>query len=110
MRIIKLKFSIFFPFIFLFIFSHVLHANDDPYPKNPKIDVINYIFDIKLSDKSNEIICDVLVDLRFLETGIKKIRLDLVKSSQKTENKGMTVLNVRSGEITSQLWPKSEER
>ena len=109
MRIIKLKFSIFFPFIFLFIFSHFLHANDDPYPKNPKIDVINYIFDIKLSDKSDEIICDVLVDLRFLETGIKKIRLDLVKSSQKTENKGMTVLNVRSGENSLEFLHEENE-
>ena len=109
MRIIKLKFSIFFPFIFLFIFSRGLHANDDPYPKNPKIDVINYIFDIKLSDKSDEIICDVLVDLRFLETGIKKIRLDLVKSSQKTENKGMTVLNVRSGENSLEFLHEENE-
>ena len=109
MRIIKLKFSIFLPLIFLFIFSHVLHANDDPYPKNPKIDVINYIFDIKLSDKSDEIICDVLVDLRFLETGIKKIRLDLVKSSQKTENKGMTVLNVRSGENSLEFLHEEDE-
>ena len=109
MRIIKLKFSIFLPFIFLFIFSHVLHANDDPYPKNPKIDVINYIFDIKLSDKSDEIVCDVLVDLRFLEKGIKKIRLDLVKSSQKTENKGMTVLNVRSGENSLEFLHEENE-
>ena len=109
MRIIKLKFSIFLSFIFLFIFSHVLHANDDPYPKNPKIDVINYIFDIKLSDKSDEIICDVLVDLRFLEKGIKKIRLDLVKSSQKTENKGMTVLNVRSGENSLEFLHEENE-
>jgi hypothetical protein len=109
MRIIKLKFSIFFPFIFLFIFSHFLHANDDPYPKNPKIDVINYIFDIKLSDKSDEIICDVLVDLRFLETGIKKIRFDLEKSSQKTENKGMTVLNVRSGENSLEFLHEENE-
>ena len=109
MRITKLNFSIFFPFIFLFIFSRGLHANDDPYPKNPKIDVINYIFDIKLSDKSDEIICDVLVDLRFLETGIKKIRLDLVKSSQKTENKGMTVLNVRSGENSLEFLHEENE-
>ena len=109
MRIIKLNFSILFPFIFLFIFSHVLHANDDPYPKNPKIDVINYIFDIKLSDKSDEIICDVLVDIRFLEKGIKKIRLDLVKSSQKTENKGMTVLNVRSGENSLEFLHEENE-
>ena len=109
MRIIKLKFSILFPFIFLFIFSHVLHANDDPYPKNPKIDVINYIFDIKLSDKSDEIVCDVLVDLRFLEKGIKKIRLDLVKSSQKSENKGMTVLNVRSGENSLEFLHEENE-
>ena len=95
MRIIKLKFSIFLPLILL-TFNNLVHATDDPYPKNSKIDVINYIFDIKLSDKSDEIFCKVSVDLRFLEEGINKIRLDLINSSPKLNNKGMTVINVRS--------------
>ena len=95
MRIIKLKFSIFLPLVLL-TFNNLVHATDDPYPKNSKIDVINYIFDIKLSDKSDEIFCKVSVDLRFLEEGINKIRLDLINSSPKLNNKGMTVINVRS--------------
>ena len=32
------------------IFNHISYGNLDPYPKNPKVDVISYIFDIKLSE------------------------------------------------------------
>ena len=93
-----MKTSIFLPFISFMIFNHISYGNLDPYPKNPKVDVISYIFDIKLSDKTDEIICDESVDIRFLAKGIKKIRLDLVKSSKKPENKGMTVLDVKSND------------
>ena len=93
-----MKTSIFLPFISFMIFNHISYGNLDPYPKNPKVDVISYIFDIKLSDKTDEIICDESVDIRFLAKGIKKIRLDLVKSSKKLENKGMTVLDVKSND------------
>ena len=30
----------------------------DDYPKNPKIDAINYAFKIELSDETDEIVCD----------------------------------------------------
>ena len=91
-----MKFSFLFSIIFFVTFHLLANANGDPYPKNTKIDVINYIFDIKLSDKTDEIICDVKIDLRFLDSGIKKIRIDLVNSSKKLGNKGMTVLGVKS--------------
>ena len=93
-----MKTSIFLPLISFMIFNHISYGNLDPYPKNPKVDVISYIFDIKLSDKTDEIICDESVDITFLAKGIKKIRLDLVKSSKKLENKGMTVLDVKSND------------
>lgn len=106
-----MKTSIFLPLISFMIFNHISYGNLDPYPKNTKVDVINYIFDIKLSDKTDEIICDVSVDIRFLAKGIKKIRLDLVKSSKKLENKGMTVLDIKSNDGSleflhneSELW------
>ncbi len=93
-----MKTSIFLPLISFMIFNHISYGNIDPYPKNPKVDVINYIFDIKLSDKTDEIICNVSVDIRFLTKGIKKIRLDLVKTSKKLENKGMTVIDIKSND------------
>jgi aminopeptidase N len=70
------------------------HANKDSYPKNPKVDVINYAFNIELSDKSDEIICEVIIDIRFLGSGVKKLRLDLINASRQLDNKGMIVSEV----------------
>lgn len=36
----------------------------DTYPKNTKIDALNYIFEIELSDDTDEIICKATVDVR----------------------------------------------
>ena len=44
-------------------------AFTDDYPKNPKIDAINYAFKIELSDETDEIVCDVTIDIRFLGAG-----------------------------------------
>ena len=40
-------------------------AFTDNYPKNPKIDALNNTFKIDLSDKTDKIICEVEVDIRF---------------------------------------------
>ena len=68
----------------------------DNYPKNPKIDVLNYTFRIDLSDESDRIKCEVTIDVRFVGGGVQVLRLDLVKSSQELGNKGMTVSKVMS--------------
>lgn len=70
----------------------------DKYPKNPKVDVLNYLFKIELSDDTDEIKCEVTVDVRFLGNGVDSLRLDLTKASPALENKGMTVHQVKSGE------------
>ena len=49
---------------------------DDNYPKNLKIDAINYAFNIELSDKSDQISCELIIDIRFLGSGVKELRLD----------------------------------
>ena len=46
-------------------------AFTDNYPKNPKIDAINYAFKIELSDKTDEIVCDLTIDVRFLGADVK---------------------------------------
>lgn len=68
----------------------------DNYPKNPKIDVLNYAFRIELSDESDQIKCEATIDVRYVGEGVQILRLDLVKSSQKLGNKGMTVTQVMS--------------
>jgi len=72
----------------------------DKYPKNFKVDVLNYVFNIELSDDTDEIKCEVTVDVRFLGSGLDSLRLDLTKASEALENKGMTVHQVKSGEET----------
>ena len=51
-------------------FATVFTFTDD-YPKNPKIDAINYAFKIELSDETDEIVCDLTIDVRFLGAGVK---------------------------------------
>ncbi len=68
----------------------------DTYPKNPKIDVLNYTFRIVLSDDTDEIKCEATVDVRYLGEGVEILRLDLVKASAALSNKGMTVSKVES--------------
>jgi aminopeptidase N len=72
-------------------------AETDPYPKNPNIDALNYIFEITLSDETDEIKMNATIDVRFLADGVKEIRLDLIKKSAALEGKGMTVAKVMSG-------------
>lgn len=66
----------------------------DTYPKNPNIDVINYVFKIELSDNSDEITGEATIDVNFLVAGIQELRLDLINASQELVGKGMTVSQV----------------
>jgi aminopeptidase N len=80
--------------LFLLLTSTVSTA--DTYPKNPKVDVLNYIFRIVLSDNTDAIQVEATVDVRFVGEGVNILRLDLVKASAALENKGMTVSKVES--------------
>jgi len=68
----------------------------DNYPKNPKIDVLNYIFRITLSDNTDAIQVEATIDVRYVSEGVEILRLDLVKTSTALGNKGMTVSKVES--------------
>lgn len=82
--------------LLLILFSNNLFARTDSYPKNPKVDVLNYQFNIKLSDDTDEITCELILDVRYLGEGVDSLRLDLVKASIALENKGMTVSSIQS--------------
>jgi aminopeptidase N len=69
----------------------------DTYPKNPNIDVINYIFKLELSDTTDEIVAEATVDVRFLSDGIAELRLDLTNAGNALNGKGMSVSRVTSG-------------
>jgi len=68
----------------------------DTYPKNPNIDVIHYAFDLKLSDDTDLIHGKATLLVKFKTDGIDKVRLDLIKKSEKLGRKGMSVKRVTS--------------
>ncbi|MBK8291510.1 MAG: M1 family peptidase [Flammeovirgaceae bacterium] len=71
-------------------------SNADTYPKNAKVDVLNYIFRISLSDATDEIKCEVTVDVKYVGAGVEMLRLDLVNATAALQNKGMHVSGVVS--------------
>ncbi len=81
----------------LIIFKTTISSADN-YPKNPKIDVLNYTFRIELSDNTDEIKCEVTLDVRYLGANVEVLRLDLVKASQALANKGMKVTSITSAD------------
>jgi aminopeptidase N len=80
----------------LLLFCCTTHSLADTYPKNPKVDVLNYVFRIQLSDATDEIMCEVAVDVRYVGAGVEILRLDLIKASAGLENKGMRVSQILS--------------
>jgi aminopeptidase N len=81
--------------IMLIVFTQQI-AFADTYPKNLKVDVLNYAFRILLSDDTDEIKCEATIDVRFAGEGVEFLRLDLVKASATLNNKGMVVSKVVS--------------
>jgi len=63
----------------------------DQYPKNRNIDVLNYAFDIKLADQSDMIEMVATIDVLFVGPGQHQLRLDLVKTSDELDGKGMII-------------------
>lgn len=61
------------------LFGQGLHA--DTYPRQPDIDVLNYAFELTLSDTSDEIVGRATVEVRFLVDGVTHFELDLIGRS-----------------------------
>jgi aminopeptidase N len=66
----------------------------DTYPRQPDVDVLNYVFRLTLSDDTDEIMGEVTVDLRFLKDNLTDFTLDLASANG---GKGMSVSDVQSG-------------
>jgi len=87
--------------ICLFLLAGLTSASpfNDNYPKNPKVDAINYAFKLELSDDTDEIVCEVVIDIIYRGAGVEYLRLDLIKASTDLEGKGMQVTRVMSDDI-----------
>ena len=66
----------------------------DTYPRQPGLDVVHYAFRLTLSDETDAIQAEAVVDIRVLEHGVETLVLDLVAPSHNTPGQGMEVSGV----------------
>ncbi len=76
----------------------LVQASLDTYPKNPDIDILNYAFDLLLSDEVDAIEGVATIDMRFKKDGLREVRLDLINRSDALDGKGMAVHGVWAGD------------
>jgi aminopeptidase N len=84
------------------IFSMVLFASlcagqkayADKYPKDHSLTIRHYVFELTLSDRTDEIFGLTSITVRFKERGVRKMRLDLLNTTPQRMGKGMTVESV----------------
>ena len=67
----------------------------DTYPKNPRIDVLHYAYDLQLSDRDDRITATATIDVLFVADGETTLRFDLVNT--RPDGTGMTVSAVSTG-------------
>jgi aminopeptidase N len=78
------------PLLLLVSVCTLVEIRADTYPKNPRVDVINYSFALEVQDRDNRISGAADVDIRFAGDGEASLRFDLVNRNTST-GRGMTV-------------------
>ncbi len=73
----------------LLLCGGLAEARADTYPRNPRVDVLNYRFAIDLQDRDNHIVATADIDIRFAGDGETALRFDLV--DRDATGKGMAV-------------------
>jgi len=68
----------------------------DDYPKNPHVDIERYVFQLELSDDTDDIRGEATIVARFLADGVTQLRLDLINAGFDSAGRGMTVHEVSS--------------
>jgi aminopeptidase N len=58
----------------------------DNYPRQPGIDVQHYVFELTLSDETDEIVGKTTVEIRFVANGVTEIELDLTGTTEDPAN------------------------
>lgn len=66
----------------------------DSYPKNPDIDMLEYVFELTFTDESDVVFGRTTATARFLAPGQRELRLDLVRRSDALDGAGMVVSRV----------------
>jgi aminopeptidase N len=66
----------------------------DTYPRQPGIDVEQYIFELEVSDATDEIVGRTTIEMRFLEDGVDTVTFDLIGKDGPEADSGMEVTGV----------------
>ena len=78
--------------LWIMLAASVVSANaSDTYPKNPNIDVNEYVFRLTLSDDTDSIVGLTTVDLRLRAAGLTALELDLIGRAAPDSPNGMQV-------------------
>src|SRR5262245_7013987 len=72
-------------------------ARADTYPRQPGVDVVQYSFQLTLSDTKDEIEGEATVDFRVQQDGLETLTLDLVQPKPPDVAKGMSVSAATEG-------------
>ncbi|MDZ7647131.1 MAG: hypothetical protein U5K54_08090 [Cytophagales bacterium] len=75
----------------LFIFISITAKATDPYPKNPAIDVIQYVFQLEVNDSTDVITGKTFVSIKFKKP-TTEFQLDLINKDK--SGKGMSVSSI----------------
>ena len=76
--------------LLLIVVFGLVEVRADTYPKNRRVDVINYRFALELQDQDDRISGTADIDLRFVAAGETSLRFDLINRDDAT-GRGMTV-------------------
>lgn len=71
----------------------------DTYPRQPGFDVQHYAFRLELTDESDVVTGEAAIDLQVRADGLGEVGLDFVTPSPAAPDRGMTVSEVREGEV-----------
>ena len=77
----------------------LVEVRADTYPKNLRVDVINYRFALELQDQDDRILGTADVNLRFVSEGETSLRFDLTNRDTAT-GRGMTVSAVSAAGVS----------
>ena len=77
----------------------LVEVRADTYPKNLRVDVINYRFALELQDQADRILGTADVNLRFVSEGETSLRFDLTNRDTAT-GRGMTVSAVSAAGVS----------
>ena len=73
----------------------------DTYPRQRGVDAIHYIFNLTISDASNELVAESTVTVRFTAAGIQELTPDLTTA---TASPGMPRCRSASAPVVSSSW------